>query len=107
MNTCDSVIQCPGWIFCARSRIYASTSATLRMSEPAARTGHIEAAGAWTRKPIRPGNTVLLWRSIRLRARGGQLQTSSLVPTDTIRPSRTAMASTVRNRGSTVTIVPL
>ena len=107
MKTCDSVIQRPGSAAAARARMYASTSSTLSISGTGCSNSYIDAAGACTWESIKPGSTVLPPRSTRSVPEPASLAMSAFVPVATMRPSRIAMASTVRNCGSTVTILPL
>jgi hypothetical protein len=68
---------------------------------------YIDAAGACTWESIRPGRTVLPPRSTRSVDGPASFPMSAFVPTAAMRPSRIAIASTIRNCGSTVTIRPL
>ena len=107
MKTCDSVIQRPGSVAAARARMYARTSSTLSMSGTGAPNSYIDALGACTWESISPGSTVLPPRSTCSVAEPASFTISAFVPTATMRPSRIAMAFTMRNCGSTVTILPV
>ncbi len=107
MKTCDRVIQSPGSVVSARVRRYARTSSTLSMSGTGCSNSYIDAFGACTWESISPGSTVLPPRSTCSVSEPASLTTSAFVPVAAMRPSRIAMAWTIRNCGSTVTILPL
>ena len=107
MNTWDRVIQRPGSVFSARARKYARTSSTLSMSGTRCSNSYIDALGACTWESINPGSTVLPARLICCVPEPASFTMSAFAPTATMRPSRIAMASTMRNCGSTVTILPV
>ena len=64
-------------------------------------------AGGCTCESISPGSTVLPPRWTCCVSGPASFTISAFMPTATMRPSRIAMASTVRNCGSTVTIFPV
>ena len=108
MKTCDRVIQRPGSVVLARSRKYARTSLDAlhvrdRLLELVHRRARRMDVGIDQPRQHRPAAEIDL---LRVRRRPASAM-SAFVPVATMRRPRIAMASTVRNCGSTVTILPV
>ena len=77
------------------------------MSGTGCSNSYIDALGAWTWESISPGSTVLPPRLTCCVSDPASFRISAFVPVAAMRRPRIAMASTVRNCGSTVTILPV
>ena len=107
MNTWEVWIHCPAGTTRARAETYASTSAIVSMSGTSWSCSNIAAAGACTCESIRPGRTMRPPSSCTdVRPGAANARIRAEVPVATTRPSRTANASVIENRGSTVSTLP-